>query len=242
MNSFTASNADVFTRPRARIVLDYSEVQRSAQQGFLSICPEGSSPTIGSFETDWPDKLPFELDVLSTIMRQGTGLALSRAEAEFPFSEPETWPVGARVYAGYAYRLASGNHHAHFTFTLEPFRAGFAVNTLMLKVEQPWRGSFFGLRSFLIDEVAGTLFGLKSFTVHRLIGHASSESMPSYKLVRLYQRLGAVMVPDTAQAVMLILNPKVIEFLEHCYPQGANYIKEAKARERKRVPPLPKEC
>ncbi len=66
--------------------------------------------------------------------------------------------------------------------------------------------------------------------------------MPSYKLVRLYQRLGAVMVPDTAQAVMLILNPKVIEFLEHCYPQGANYIKEAKARERKRVPPLPKEC
>jgi len=240
MNRFTISNSD-FTRPRASSVLDYSVLQGSVQRSALPLLFARSS-TIGTFNTEWPDKLPFEVDVVSTIKRQGSGLTLSRAEAEFPFDDHETWPIETRAYAGYAYRLASGNHHAHFEFTLEPFRAGFEVNSLMLKVEQPWRGSFFGLRSFLIDEVAGTLFGLKSFTVHRITGHASSEAMPSHKLVRLYQRLGAVKVPQTALPVMAILNPKAIELMGHCYPRGFNYIKQAKTCERKRVPRLPKEC
>jgi hypothetical protein len=227
MNTF--SNSGLFSRPRASIVPNYSEFQRMARYA-CSLELAASSKTIGTFETVWPDKVAFEMDLLDTIERQKAGLTLSRAKATFAIYGRGTQP-------GCAYRLASAKHHAHFDFVLDKFRAGFEVLTLMLEVERQWQGNFFGLRNFLIDEVAESLFGLRGSIVYRIIGHVSSEVMPSHKLVRLYQKLGAVKMPHTAEPIMVILNPRTIEFCGHCDPQGVNYIKHAKSAERRRVPP-----
>ena len=238
MNAY--SNSRLFSRPRASIVPAYSEVQRLAQYASTYQLPT-TTTTIGSFETVWPEKDALEVELVNAIENQNAGLTLSRAEATFTIHDANTWQARRGIQRGCAYRLASAKHHARLDFTLLPFRAGFAgleARAIMLEVEQGWRGSFFGLRCFL-DEVEGALFGLKSFIVYRIIGHASSEVMPSHKLVKLYERIGAVKMQDTAQPVMAIVNPKTVEFLEHLDPLEYRYFREARGSERRRVPPLP---
>lgn len=239
MKTFAVSDSALCKRPHGAILPTYSDVQRIAQWATASEIPVNPN-TIGSFVNDWPSKLPFELDVLSTIERQGTDLAFSRAEADLTFYDRETLHVSSRVQAGFAYRLSSGRYHSHFVFSLLPFRAGVDVQTIFLEVDQQWRGRFFSLRRFLIDEVVEkTLFALKTCIVYRIMGHASSKVMPCEKLIRLYERLGAVKMPNTVRPIMVIVNPRAAEFLKHVDPLDSKCFREARTSERRRVPPLP---
>jgi hypothetical protein len=81
MNAFAVSNSGLFTRPRASILPDYSEFQRMARHA-SSLELAASNSTIGTFETVWPEKVAFEVDLLNTIEKQKAGLTLSRAEAK----------------------------------------------------------------------------------------------------------------------------------------------------------------
>jgi hypothetical protein len=229
MNAF--SNSGLFSRPRASVVASYSEFQRMVRYA-CSLKLAASRKAISTFESDWPEKIAFEVDLLNTIHSQKAGLTLSRAEANFAI-----YGTGAQTRC--AYRLASAKHHANFDFTLLPFRAGFEAHAIMLEVDPQWQGSFFRLRTFLIDEVAQTLFGLRGSIVYQIIGHASSKVMPSHKLVKLYERLGAVKAQNTVRPVMVILNPKAAEFVDLYNPEALKRFKAGKTFERKRVPPRP---
>jgi len=189
--------------------------------------------SIGTFCSDWVEKSPLECELLATIQRKGTDLALSRAVGEFALYDCETGR--SKTLATPAYRLESPNHRGQFDFLFTEQRLGYDVQSVMLEIEPPLRGNFFNLRSFLLDEVASTLFGLERFIVYRILGHALSGEVPSQKLVKLYQRLGAVRMPHVPANVMVLLNPRTEELLERINPIEATYLREAKIFERHKV-------
>ncbi|HOX55566.1 MAG TPA: hypothetical protein P5205_05805 [Candidatus Paceibacterota bacterium] len=189
------------------------------------------SSKLGAFVEDWPDKTAFDLDVINTIARKETGLRLSRATGELTLHNAVT---GHRETFT-KYRLKSNDGHAYFDFVLTNCRGGFDVLVMMLYIEPEYRGNFFALRRFFIEQVSATLFGLLKTPVFSILGEAQSDTMPCAKLVKLYKLLGCIKVPRAPVNFMVLFNPKTQEYLERMDPPLARRLREATALERKRV-------
>ena len=197
--------------------------------------------------------VPFERDLLRGISRLGLPLRVKRTgSVQFP-------RIGESRRA-VLYRLESEALRSYVVFELLPRfddKGGFTAHVKILAVAPEVQGNFFKFRDFMELIQAALFEGLQEHCLWSIYGRAVENQFPirqreewrnkrtkdkqTNKLLRLYQRVGAIQSPDD-QTYVALFSPKALHELKLNADPAAQVLvasreKLIRRKVPKRVPP-----